>query len=616
MQQIRFGPAKIAAMPTNATSSSVHGLIDSKGLARELGVSPATIRSWRSRGAEWLPEPVGELSGVVWQVSDLEEIQSRMPSGVGRPAKRGVARRADADFVKAIRRSRGIYYTPDDAAHFMAKWLVRHPGGTYLEPSLGEGIFIEAVNDAEKALGGDRPHWVAVELDAHAAMGASRKGLVHSHELRIGDFLAQDLPSVDGAIANPPYIRLRHLDDGARQRALEVAERCLGQKMKPSGSIWMPFVLHMVEAIKKGGRLAVVLPLDLTYVSYGFPLWSYLARSFRSLRVLRSRKRIFQDINQDVLILFADDKGGATRTVQYEAYESLEEMIHGTGAAGGSIFIDSVTSGDRAFQRALLPDGAEDLLAEGLESGRLVTASELARFHIGYVAGDKDFFHPTAETIERYKLPRSSLQKSLINARRLRGKGLRTSGLDADQADLLWDPQGDLTPGEKQYIRKGEKLGVHQGYKAQRRSPWYKVPGVKTPDAIITVFSEQPLLLVNDDKWTASNSLLCAYVHEGVTAEEFAASWYNPLSLLSVGLEVHSLGGGVMVMVPGEASKITLLNPRHVDPDLSRVDEILRTGNISAAYEVGSQSLENALGKQGRDLILASVESLTRWRAR
>lgn len=603
-------------MPTDAAHSSVNGLIDSHGLARELGVSPATIRSWRKRGAEWLPEPVGELSGAVWRVSDLEALKARMPSGVGRPPKRDVARRADTDFAKAIRRSRGIYYTPDDAAHFMAKWLVRQPGGTYLEPSLGDGIFIEAVNDAERALGGDRPHWVAVELDVQAAMEASRKGLVQSNELRIGDFLAQDPPSVEGAIANPPYVRLRHLDDEARQRALDVAERCLGQKMKPSGSIWMPFVLHMVEVIKKGGRLAIVLPLDLTYVSYGFPLWSYLARNFGSLRVLRSRKRIFQDINQDVLILLADEKGGATQTVHYEAYESLEEMVHGTGSAGGPISIDSITSGDRAFQRALLPEGVEDLLTEGLESKRLVIASELAKFHIGYVAGDKDFFHPTAETVEQYKLPRTSLHKSLINARRLRGKGLRTSGLEADQADLLWDPQEVLTPGEKQYIRKGEKLGVHQGYKAQRRSPWYKVPGVKTPDAIITVFSEQPLVLVNDDGWTASNSLLCAYVHEGVTAEEFAASWYNPLSLLSVGLEVHSLGGGVMVMVPGEASKITLLNPQYVEADLSRVDELLRAGDIPAAYEAGSHSLKNTLGKQGMELILASLEDLTRWRTK
>lgn len=604
-------------MSVDASKSSVNGLIDARGLARELGVSVSTVRSWRSRGADWLPEPVGELSGAVWRISDLESLKAHMPNGVGRPAKRDGRRRpAKSSFAEALRKSRGIYYTPDDAAHFMAQWLVRSPGGTYLEPSMGDGVFLSAVNDAERGLGGSRPGWVGVELDAHAAMGAVQSGLVQSDELRIGDFLAQDIPPVDGAIANPPYIRLRALDDEARHRALDVAARCLGQKMHSGGSIWMPFVLHMVEAIKQGGRLAVVLPLDLTYVAYAAPLWSHLARNFGSIRVLRSRKRIFPDINQDVLILLADEKGGSTSTVRYEAYGSLYEMLEGEDAAGGTISIDSIISGDRVFQRALLPDGVDELRAEGFKSGRLVTASELARFHIGYVAGDKTFFHPTPETIEQYKLPRANLQKSLINARRLRGEGLRTSGFDPSRADLLWEPQGELTSGEQRYIRKGEELGVHQGYKTQRRSPWYKVPGVKTPDAIITVFSEQPLLIVNDDGWTASNSLLCAYTHDGVTADEFAASWYSPLSLLSVGLEVHSLGGGVMVMVPGEASKVAMLNPQYIEKDLSRVEQLLKAGDISAAYEAGSANLENALGRQGKELILESLEILARWRAR
>lgn len=604
-------------MSVNAPKSSVDGLIDARGLARELGVSVSTVRSWRSRGADWLPEPAGELSGAVWRVSDLESLKARIPNGVGRPAKQDVRRRsAKSSLAAALRRSRGVYYTPDDAAHFMAQWMVRSPGGTYLEPSMGDGSFLRAVNDAERSIGGARPSWVGVELDPHAAMGAVQGGLLQSEELRIGDFLAQDIPAVDGAIANPPYVRLRALDDEARHRALDVAARCLGQKMRPSGSIWMPFVLHMVEAIKQGGRLAVVLPLDLTYVAYATPLWSYLARNFGSIRVIRSRKKIFQDINQDVLILLADERGKSTSTVQYEAYGSLYEMIDGGDPAGGAISIDSIISGDRAFQRALLPDGIDELRAEGFKSGRLVVASELARFHIGYVSGDKTFFHPTPETIEQYKLPHANLQKSLINARRLRGEGLRTASFDSVQADLLWSPQGELTPGERRYIRRGEELGVHQGYKAQRRAPWYKVPGVRTPDAIITVFSEQPLLIINDGGWTASNSLLCAYMRDDVSAFEFAASWYSPLSLLSVGLEVHSLGGGVMVMVPGEASKVVMLNPQYIENDLSRVEQLLEAGDISAAYEAGSSNLENALGRQGKELILESLDTLAQWRTR
>ena len=39
------------------------------------------------------------------------------------------------------------------------------------------------------------------------------------------------------------------------------------------------------------------------------------------------------------------------------------------------------------------------------------------------------------------------------------------------------------------------------------------------------------------------------------------SSWYSPLTLLSAELEVHSLGGGVMVAVPREADAIRILYP-------------------------------------------------------
>lgn len=602
-------------MSIEAYPGAVNGLIDSKGLARELGVSLSTIRSWRSRQAEWMPEPLGELSGPVWNVQDLEGLKDRIPSGVGRPAKREVVERAEAKFSKTLRRSRGIYYTPDDAAHFMARWLVRQPGGTYLEPSLGNGVFLRAVNDVEKTYEGAPAHWIGAELDPQMGTDSVQKGHLRSDELRIGDFLALDAQPVDGAIANPPYVRLRSLDEESRNRALGVSKRVLGETMRTSGSIWMPFVLHMVEFIKDGGRLAAVLPFDLTYVAYARPLWKHLAQNFGSLRVLRSRRRIFTDINQDVLILLAEDKGSTTKTVTYEAYESLDEMIRGESPAGGTIPVDSIVLGERAFQRSLLPTGVDELHRQALEDGRLVTASQLATFHIGYVAGDKTYFHPSEETIAKYQLPAEHLQRSLINARRVRGEGLRTAEFDTEQADLLWDPHRELTAGERKYIRHGERLGVHKGYKTQRRNPWYRVPGVETPDAIITVFSEQPICIINDAEWTASNSLLCAYMKDGFSAQQLAASWYTPLTLLSVGLEVHSLGGGVVVMVPREASNLTLLAPDHAQNALDKVEDALRLGDISSAYAAGTSLLREAIGTEGTELVLQSIEALKHWKA-
>lgn len=607
---------KVRAMTEASDGGIVGGLIDSRGLAARLGVSQATVRSWRNRGVSWLPEPAGRLDGHVWREQDLAGIEELMPGGTtGRSGELRRAGRSDRLVESSDRRAKGIFYTPGDAAHLMARWLVRHDEETYLEPSLGDGAFVEAVKNVISTSGRLTPTWVTCELDERSMQEAVRRGLIKPEEARFGDFLQLPVTMVDGVIANPPYVRLRHLDEPSRRVALTVADQYLGTTMAPSGSIWMPFVLKMIASIKPGGRMAVVLPLDFTYVGYAIPLWEYLANSFDSLTVLRSRERVFPEINQDVLILLADGRGGATDEVRYVAYETVSDMVAGIKSVGGVVEIASILAGERAFQRQLLPAGLEDLVTEAKASSWIMPASDMAAFHIGYVAGNKKYFHPDAATAKSYRLPEASLRPALVNARKLRGQGLWTSGVSEAATDHLWLPGDDLSSGEQRYVHYGEQTGVSAGYKASLRQRWYVVPAVREPDAIVSVFSDRPMVLVNDASWVATNSFLCAYMRQ-YSAVELAAAWYNPLTLLTIGLEVHSLGGGVVVMVPNEASRVSVLQPDKARADVKQIHKALLSGDMLAAYDCGSGALRKIVGRAGCELIEEGLQVLANWRVK
>lgn len=608
----------------NETSNveTINGLIDSRGLAQRLGVPQATIRSWRSRGADWLPEPIGRLDGMVWRLSDLDGIEQRLPPKVRRHALHGPEDRpapetlgSSAAALRTARRARGVYYTPTDAAHFLASWVVRESGETILEPSFGDGVFVRAANDEAARRGFERPKWVAAELDGDIAESAVEGGLLTPDELKIGDFMSMNRTPVDAVIANPPYVRLRHLPNDMRALSLERAKEHLGRAMAPSGSVWMPFVAHMVSFLNVGGRAAIVLPLDFTYVDYAKPLWEYLGRSFARVRVLRVRERIFSDINQDVLLLLADGFGGSTENLTFAAYETQDDLVREKPAVETQIAISDVLDGQRVFQKALLPARLVTLLDSALRDSTSPT-SDYMTFRIGYVAGDKKYFHPTSAIAEEFELQPSHLRPTLINARRMRGHGLRTSNMVSTVADVLWHPTGQLSKAESTYVLEGERMKVHEGYKASQRSPWYVVPGVNTPDLILTVFSERPLLVINDAKWAASNSLLCGYVKRG-SVDAFTRSWYTPLTLLSIGLQVHSLGGGVIVMVPNEASSVRILTPQEAS---SESDAILRSaleeGDLSAAYSSGDRRISELFGDEALALIHEGIAILAHWRTR
>lgn len=510
--------------------------------------------------------------------------------------------------LHAMRKSYGAFYTPRDTAHYLASWALRSDRDVVLEPSIGDGQFVQAALDVAAARGWSRPSVVGAELNPAAARDVIGRGLVRDREIWEGDFLSAPIRSADAAIGNPPYVRLRALSKEQSCTAQRAAAQDMGETMRTSGSVWMPFVSRSAAHLSPGGRLAFVLPWDFTYVAYARPLWAFLGRTFGSLRVVRVRERVFPDISQDVLLLLADGKGQSTSSVNFETFATVGHLVDDVAETRTVLQLNQIVSGERVFQRALLPKG----LAAVLDSLDNITvpARELARFNIGYVSGDKHFFHPPSSA----GLPDTSLIPSLTNARRLRGGGLYTSRVSRSAQSTLWLPGPDLSETERRYVDEGRRLGVDQRYKCRVRDPWYRVPGVKVPDLVLSVFSSRPILMVNDGGHVASNSLLCGYLVRG-TSDEFAAAWYNSLTLLNAELEVHSLGGGVLVLVPNEANNIRVLRPSITPATVPEgVSVALIRGELDEAYAAGDGPLLQLVGSEGLDLIRAGIETLAAWR--
>lgn len=514
-------------------------------------------------------------------------------------------------------RQRGAYYTPAEVTDYMAAWVLERKPKSVLEPSVGDGAFLSAIQRVARRESQSAPKAVAVELSRDAIEGARQAVLGMNVKFEHRDFMTYAGAKHNAVIGNPPFVRLRHLPPSERVAAVSRAEAILGQPMDPAGSTWMPFLLHATTCLAKGGCLSLVLPLDITFVRYARPLWAFLARSFGALRLVRVKERLFPSLSQDVVILFADKVGSTSSAVRFEAFESLRHLQAKIAVVRRDVNVSDVILGDRAFLRALLPEELTDLLAGEIEL-HMSAASKSVRFRIGYVAGDKSFFHPSREQVRKFELRRSSLVPALASARSLRQAGLRTSEMPGSQIGRLFLPRETAAgASEARYIRFGEASGVSEGYKCRIRTPWYIVPSVSPPDLILSVFSDRPVLAINDGGLAASNSFLCGTVVEG-DPESVACRWYNSLTLLECELNVHALGGGVFVMVPREAAAVRLLKAVRSDTRLlRRIDSALRSGDLAKAYQCGDDAVMRAghsVGKDGLDLIRLGAETLRSWR--
>ena len=153
-----------------------------------------------------------------------------------------------------------------------------------------------------------------VDVDVEAsALGEASAWL----DLDSANFLARDffsvesgeLPALEAVVGNPPYIRYQSFN-GSAAIARELAAAA-GVELSRLASSWAPFVVHGTSFIAPGGRLAQVLPGELLHAQYARPVIEFLRREFGQIRLAVFDERVFPGALEDVVLLFAEDRGAA-----------------------------------------------------------------------------------------------------------------------------------------------------------------------------------------------------------------------------------------------------------------------------------------------------------------
>lgn len=505
------------------------------------------------------------------------------------------------------RDSLGAFYTPYDISRYIVSQLDLERESTVLEPAFGDGSFLRACT----ACGVETSNIFGCEIDPAAVSQSINSGCINRDNVYCADFfLFSDRNKFDSVVGNPPFVRIRSLKDSDSDAVYNYC-RNAGFYLGEESSIWLPFLLKSVQHLNPHGSLGLVLPQDFTYLRYARFAWEYLGKNFSKIRVIRVKERLFKDILQDVILLVAENKGGRTATVSLECFDNIIDLLDGRIQLRGTVYIRDVLNGDRPFQKSLIDGG---LLDEINRCGLFIRAEDEASFHIGYVCGNKSFFHPDSEVASEFELPESSLRGTAISSRQLGVVGYRTSASDAP--GKLWLPNKEnLSAGEKRYISIGEATGVSQGYKCRVRKPWWIVPGVSSPSAILSVFGNLPKMIINDGDWTISNSLLGAYCDDETNSEHFASTWYSSVTRLSIELQVHSLGGGVLIAVPQEANKVQKLKCGYFDPAINvAVESAVNAGDTAKAYQAYDRLIADKLGTDFIEAVKEATTTLISWR--
>lgn len=540
----------------------------------------------------------------------------------------GVTERSSASLVTR-QKATGAYYTPKVISDFLAKVAIYKSGLVVLDPSCGDGVFLESACERLLALGSkptDLPNLVTGIDSDSAAVARVRKSMESKYGANAPRVLEQNffetdskgatldgtrIGKYDAVIGNPPYIRYHLFSGKQRELALASAMRG-GVHLNRLSSAWAPFLVHACEALKRGGVLSMVLPGELLQVDYASRVRRYLLSRFERLDIIAFDKRVFPNALEDTMLVVGDTPftSDLLRLFRLRDASELQPL---TNLSPVSALPKVEVQRFEKWTPLLLPDDVRGVLARVARSPGFRPLGEVGRVDIGVVSGNNKLFIVNPTMISKYSIEREVLTPIVSGARQLSGIEFRSEDLEglvsSDEPCYLIDAakkSEGFTQTRAYHYLKRQGDAVRDSFKIRTRKQWYTVPATQIPDCFMTyMIGDVPHLVANTAHATSTNSVHRVFLASASPpARILAFSFYNSITLLSAELNGRSYGGGVLKLETKEAEKL-LVPSNHLQPAesiISKVDELLRLGKFDSVIAI----VDSEIVKAG----LASTETM------
>lgn len=499
----------------------------------------------------------------------------------------------------------------------LARWALRGLDGPILDPSFGGCSFLRAAADVlNQSNGRSLSRLWGIDVDASASIyatalieqGVPPKNFIYS------DFFAcsrSRLPrdGFSAIIGNPPYVRHHRLNEDLLRRARRAA-RAAGFVASGQSDLWAYFVAHSFSLLKRGGRLALLVPGASLQTRYGRQVLKELQVRFAELRVFRMQERLFAGTDTDTVVLLADGAWESSKISAIETIENVDALVSRLDASHQSVDVSrssNVSEGE--WKWGGLNKKARALWHGLVGRSEVRPLSSLARIRIGVVTGANDFFLRGPHDDLPFEL--ASMPIAISRASGL--TGARWTGVDEDQLTLSGKPSRLLliqklqrrSAAVRRFICEGEEAGIAERHKTSARNPWYTLTDCARPDAFVGYMGTRaPRIVINEGTATCTNAIhrLWWRVRDADPRQLAVASCS---SLFEVGAEVigRSYGGGVLKLEPSELGRVPIAVAPVANDDYAKIDVLLRSSARDEARELADTVvLRRGLGLSRREI--------------
>ncbi|MFC5468471.1 Eco57I restriction-modification methylase domain-containing protein [Cohnella suwonensis] len=466
----------------------------------------------------------------------------------------------------------GSFYTPKLLVEYMSKYVMKRSIECILEPSFGDGRFLEALKGQKID---------AVELDItkveHAATTKSE-----NVNLICANFVEYALSSemkYDLVIGNPPYISKKAVSEQERELSLQL----MNYWSLPDSifqNLWVSFVLGSLKLLKDNGVIFFVLPFEFLQVHYAEKLRAVLEEKFNLIEITTFKESVFPDIEQDVCLVLMTNVPLKEPIVKYTTVKSISDF---TPLEYSEIKRNKPL---KKWSNAILNDDEIELLMN--LSSRYIKVDQLGDSSPGIVTGANNFFILNKTEVDQLK--GIDLVLPLIQKGSDLGGQLVLTSNDFNELDELNKKVWLLQLNDKninnislelgEYLQDGIDKKINKRYKCENRKNWYEVPIITSGDLMFFKrYNKIPKLVVNEASVNATDIAYNIRLHKQFDPYSVAFCFYNTLTFTLCEYFGRFYGGGVGELVPSEFKSLSIPYKNINRNSVKKLERMLKSKN-------------------------------------
>lgn len=525
------------------------------------------------------------------------------------------------------KRELGAYYTPPELSQVLADWAIQHTSKDILEPSFGGCGFFDSSITRLRKLGCTSPEkkLYGVDIDQHAFNILSSKfgkSINCDKRFILRDFI-QVKPSdfsiseFDVVLGNPPYVSMHNMTEEQRKSCDSVLRDSpfSAETMGRNASLWAFFLLHSLTFLKKGGRVAWVLPSSLLHADYAEKLIEIHQRHFEHIKVLKLAERFFKQegAQETSIILLAEGFHKSPLTISnlsVSVVDTIDELKVAIGEQGirslnvKDYKLDIVSSAAKFYYQALLQEE---------------TTKEIGHYadiKIGMVTGANNYFIVNHSTAEKYQLPKDVLKPVVSRFSYLQGivhdKHRHRKSAKEDQRVYLVCPteeqMADTSSRVFQYLSEISIEERKNNRTFQKRPHWFApgwgIDGVAADCFLSYMIHRGPRMVVNTGKqFNCTNSIHKVIFRDKTVSAKYkramALTMLSTFTQFSAEIEGRAYSSGVLKIEPSAGRRIKVLFSEECIDDLDALKQQVERAIGQEDFNTAAELVDSVLIEKG-----------------